>query len=182
MKRNVKYTKELLEPLVKESISVAQVIRKLGLREAGGTHTHLSSKFKKYSLNTSHFLGRAANCGKNHKGSKKKKWQEILIKRKGNRRQKAYQLRRALIESGREYICECCGQKPEWNGKELRLQVDHKNGDWLDDQPDNLGFLCPNCHTQTDGFSGSKGYSELTSTANYAKGLRERRKKTGRVA
>lgn len=162
MRKNIKYTRELLEPLVKESTSIAQVLRKLGLREAGGTHSHISRKLKSYKLDTSHFLGQAANCGPNKRGGpKKKEWQEVLVERKEGTREKSFRLRRALIESGREYICEC-GQGPEWNNKELRLQVDHKNGNWIDDRQNNLRFLCPNCHTQTDGYNGSKGYSEIT--------------------
>lgn len=173
MRKQIKYTRELLEPLVKESTSIAQVIRKLGLKEAGGTHSHISRKLKKYELDTSHFLGQASNCGKNHTGGpEKKEWQEVLVERK-ERREKSLVLRRALIESGRKYICEECNQEPEWNGKELRLQVDHKNSDWLDNRPNNLRFLCPNCHTQTIGYNGSKGFAELTSTAKYN---RERRK------
>jgi 5-methylcytosine-specific restriction endonuclease McrA len=52
------------------------------------------------------------------------------------------------------YECAMCGNKGEWQGKELRLQVDHKNGDHNDNQLHNLRFLCPNCHAQTDTFGG----------------------------
>lgn len=175
-----KYTRELLEPLVKESISVAQVLRKLGLKEAGGTHSHISKTIKQYELDTSHFLGQASNCGETHKGGpEKKEWHEVLIERQIGRRQAAVRLRKALIESGREYKCEECKQLPWWNEKELRLQVDHKNGNWLDDRPDNVRFLCSNCHSQTKGFSGSKGYAEIATTAQYSSmwGRRMREKK-----
>lgn len=169
-----KYTRELLEPLVKESTSIAQVLRKLGLKPAGGSHSHISKKIKEYRLDDSHFLGQAANCGKNHKcGNKRKQWQDILVERTEGNREKSFRLRRALIESGREYKCEECGQLPEWNGKELRLQVDHKNGNWLDDRPNNIRFLCPHCHTQTEGFCGSKGYAELTTVAKYCRSTRK---------
>ena len=174
-----KYTKALLKPLVEESISIAQVLRKLGLKEAGGSHTHISRKIKEFGLDTSHFLGRAANCGKNHRGGPKKKtWQEILIKRTHGKRQHSFRLRRALIESGREYKCTC-GLEGEWNGKPIMLQVDHKNKDWLDDRKENLEFNCPNCHSQTDGWCGSKGWAEITTIA---KQQRERRKKQAEVA
>ncbi len=66
--------------------------------------------------------------------------------RKGN-------LREMLIKSGREYFCEECGQSPRFNGKKLVLQVDHKNGISHDHRLENLRFLCPNCHTQTDTYS-----------------------------
>ena len=35
-----------------------------------------------------------------------------------------------------------------WNGKELKLELDHINGVSGDNRPENLRFLCPNCHSQ----------------------------------
>jgi hypothetical protein len=49
----MKYTRELLQEVVKESYSVAQVLRKLGLRQAGGTHSHLSRRIKAFGIDTS---------------------------------------------------------------------------------------------------------------------------------
>jgi len=150
-----KYTKALLEELTKESISVAQVLRKLGLKESGGNHTHIKSRIKLYGIDTSHFLGQKANKALRHSGSfKKKSHEQILVKRESGKRQQAYMLRRALVEFGRRYVCEICGQLPNWFGIALTLQIDHRNGDWLDDRPTNLRFLCPNCHSQTKNFNG----------------------------
>lgn len=156
MRKYRKYTRELLEPLVKESTSIAQVIRKLGLKEAGGTHSHISKRIKEYDLDVSHFLGQAANCGKNHKCGTRKSWQEVLVERKEGTREKPFRLRRALIESGRKYKCEWCDQDHRWNGRELVIQIDHKDGNWLNDKPNNLQFLCPNCHSQTEDFCRKK--------------------------
>ena len=52
------------------------------------------------------------------------------------------------------HVCEICGQGAEWNGKFLRLQIDHKNGLIEDNRWENLRKVCPNCHTQTETFTG----------------------------
>ena len=77
----IKYTKEILEPIVKESISVAEVIRKLGLREAGGTHCHVTRKIEQFNIDKSHFLGQRANLGKKIGAIKKLKWQWKTVER-----------------------------------------------------------------------------------------------------
>jgi Zn finger protein HypA/HybF involved in hydrogenase expression len=120
-------------------------------------------------------LGQAANQGKNHKGGQKKTWEQILILRQDNKREYAYRLRRGLIESGREYKCENpgCLIQDNWLGNTITLHVDHKNGNWRDNRSENIRFLCPNCHSQTDNYGNSKGYTDRTSSS---KGQRERRK------
>lgn len=63
---------------------------------------------------------------------------------------------RALIlrENLLEYKCCICGQEPFHCGKALTLQLDHLNGVFTDNRLANLRFLCPNCHTQTETFTG----------------------------
>lgn len=175
---NVKYTKTMLEDAVKKSICVADVLRNLNIRQTGGSHTHISKKLRDCEIDTSHFVGKTLARGR-HVNPTKRSWKEILILRMDGRRQQAVVLRRALIESGRKYVCEECGQLPIWNGKELRLQINHKSGNWLDDRQNNLQFLCPHCHTQTEGYSGSKGMCDLIDSN---RGQRLRRKlKNGNV-
>lgn len=53
-----------------------------------------------------------------------------------------------------EYKCKICGNLGNYNRKPLVLQLDHINGICNDNRLDNLRFLCPNCHSQTDTFTG----------------------------
>ncbi len=50
-----KYTAEVLAPLVRESRSLSEVIRKLGLEPNGGNHRHISRCVRVANLDTSHF-------------------------------------------------------------------------------------------------------------------------------
>lgn len=163
MNKSTKYTKERLAPIIAESKSLAEVMKKLGIKWSGGQQQNIKRWIRIYELDISHFLGQRINLGS--RSPLKKKWQDILIKMPdNNRRQVAFILRRALIESGREYKCIKCQNDGYWCGKELRLQINHKDGNWLNNTPENLEFICPNCHSQTTGWSGNKGKTGLTTT------------------
>lgn len=140
-----KYIKEELEVIVLRSITVSDVMRKLGMKINGGSHKYLSNVIKKYNIDTKHFLGRASTKGRSFY---KKPWNQVLVYNTKNKREAAYLLRRALIESGREYKCCHCGLKDIWNSKKIILEVHHKNNNCLDNNKENLEFLCPNCHSQ----------------------------------
>lgn len=51
-----------------------------------------------------------------------------------------------------EEKCQLCPVELEWNGLPLSLQLDHKNGRPDDERLENLRYLCPNCHSQTETF------------------------------
>ena len=154
-----KYTEEILRRAVSESTSVAGVLRFLGLNQAGGTHAHISRMIKLFELDTSHFA-------RHHNGSARRRLtpQQIMVRIPyGAKRTKPPLLRRALIESGRPYRCELCRNTGSWRDAPLRLEVDHIDGDYHNNSPTNLRFLCPNCHTQTDNFAGrSRGQYSST--------------------
>ena len=145
-----KYTRELLQDAVDQSTSVAGVLRHLGLNQAGGTHAHISRTIKAMELDTTHFV-------RSRNGSHRRRLtaDDILVRvPRGSKRTKPPLLRRALADIGRPYVCETCGNDGQWQGQPLRLEVDHVDGDYRNNQSTNLRYLCPNCHTQTDNFSG----------------------------
>jgi hypothetical protein len=77
--------------------------------------------------------------------------EELLVcGRKTSRRH----LKMRLVDAGlKENACEICGLT-EWRGGPLAVQLHHRNGDGLDNRLENLEFLCPNCHSQTENWAG----------------------------
>lgn len=149
---SVKYTKEILEEAVKNSISVMEVMRRIGIKKfTGGSHAHISNRIKYYEIDTSHFLGQSSTRGKI-----KKDLDDYFQINTEKIRIKGEVLRKKLIEKKIPYICNECGQNDEWNKKLLVLQVDHINGCFWDNRLENLQFLCPNCHTQTETYGRRK--------------------------
>ena len=148
MPRHTKYTKEILISAVENSTSFAGVLRYLGRPQAGGTQAHIAKQIRLFEIDTSHFKGKAWNKGRTD--LKKKSASEILIQLpEGSSRTGRAQLYRAMIESGKEYLCKC-GLGPEWQGQKLTLEINHIDGNWLNNSKDNLEFLCPNCHSQEE--------------------------------
>lgn len=55
-----------------------------------------------------------------------------------------------------EYKCAICANYGEHLNNPLTLQMDHINGINNDHRIENLRWLCPNCHSQTDTYSNKK--------------------------
>lgn len=67
------------------------------------------------------------------------------------------------------YLCEGCDNKGEWMGQPLTLHLDHRDGDCSNHELENLRFLCPNCHSQTETYAGrntGRQREKRTSTEN----------------
>jgi len=146
-----KYTEQMLSEAVAASFSIADVLRCLALAQAGGTHAHISRTIKKLGIDTSHFQPHRKN------GSARRRLTPDLILVRtapGSGRTKPPLLRRAMLAVGIPYRCAECGITDTWQGRPIRLHVDHIDGDYHNNLVANLRFLCPNCHSQTANFAG----------------------------
>lgn len=80
---------------------------------------------------------------------------ELLVR---GRRTSRGHLKTRLVGAGlKQNKCEECGIS-EWLGEPLSMHLHHKNGDGADNRLQNLAFLCPNCHSQTDTYGGRNGH------------------------
>jgi transposase-like protein/Zn finger protein HypA/HybF involved in hydrogenase expression len=148
-----KITKEELEKIVKESLSISDVCRSLNIVANGGNYKTIHSKLKLWNINVSHFTGQAWNVGKRFKPfCKTIPLSEILIE--NSTYTNNHSLKKKLIKEGvKKNECENC-QLTEWMGKPLSIQLRHNNGNNTDNRIENLTMLCPNCHSQTETYAG----------------------------
>lgn len=51
-----------------------------------------------------------------------------------------------LLDRG--HICESCNNST-WLGMPINLELDHSDGNYKNNSPDNLKLLCPTCHSYT---------------------------------
>jgi len=80
---------------------------------------------------------------------------DLLVK---GRRTNRSHLKQRLLDAGlKENRCEQCGIST-WRGLPLNAQLHHNNGDGTDNRIENIEFLCPNCHSQTDTYGGRNGH------------------------
>lgn len=138
-------------PIVKDSRSYSQALRKLGVNEyAGGNQKQLKKYINKYDLSTKHFDHLPSKKMRNANRTKIP-LDEILVEKSTYH---SGRLKKRLIRKGllTEKCYEC--EITEWNGKPLTIQLDHINGVNNDHRLENLRMLCPNCHSQTPTFVG----------------------------
>ncbi|HET7736720.1 MAG TPA: HNH endonuclease signature motif containing protein [Nocardioidaceae bacterium] len=142
-----------MEEAVAASTSYAGVLRYLGLRQAGGTHAHISRTIKKMEIDTTHFRRYIPPVGVSTP-PRRTAATILRIMPPGSKRERPELLTRALLEIDVPYQCATCGLGGFWQGAPLTLDVDHIDGEYLNNRAENLRFLCPNCHRQTPNFAG----------------------------
>lgn len=132
------------------STSIAEALRQLGLRSAGGNHSAFLQACVRLDLKPPQFDRRKAVAAI----ATTRRTPEAAVFCKNSTYLNRDRIKRRLLKSGVPNVCAECGLSPSWNGRPLVLQLDHKNGIFNDNRRSNLRLLCPNCHTQTPGYAG----------------------------
>lgn len=155
------YTKEHFEKVVKQSNSIAEVIRLLGLTSHNNRQT-VQKYIQLYGIVTNHFESQAER-NKRIVHSNKIELIDILVE---GSTYKTSHLKERLYNDGlKDRCCELCGQGEIWNGKRMSLILDHINGVNNDNRLENLRIVCPNCNATLDTHCG-KNKRVSTDTEN----------------
>ena len=135
--------------IVKNACSYSDCLRALGLNTNGGSSTDvLKRRIKELNCDISHFEQKQKKISTNVKYS----LDEILVENSSYANISSLK-KRLIKEEVLEYKCAICGIST-WNDLPLTLQLDHINGINNDHRLENIRFLCPNCHSQTETYAG----------------------------
>lgn len=142
-----KYSKEILEKIVKESYSFADVCRYYNLGLTAGNYETIQNKIRDYRLDTNHFK-------RNSSSDIKIIYTLESIFCKDTTYTQTSKLKDKLLKNNlKEYKCECCNNI-EWMEKPIPLETHHIDGIKNNNELSNLQLLCPNCHAFTDNYKG----------------------------
>jgi len=145
--------KEKLQNLLDSSSSICEVLRYFNLSPVSGNHRTLNKRIEEDNLSILKL-----NLNRKEKYSKQGllnsfNLEDILIE--NSKYLYTNNLKKKLLKNNLlNNICYICNQIPIWNNKKLSLQLDHINGINNDNRIENLRILCPNCHSQTETYSG----------------------------
>ncbi|MGE4427092.1 MAG: hypothetical protein AB7G37_11625 [Solirubrobacteraceae bacterium] len=143
-----------LREAVATSATLTEVLRKLGLRAAGGNHRSIRSWIDRLEISTAHFT-RAAPPRR-----PATPLGEILVPgslyRRGTLKERLY------AEGLKTRTCEMCGQGELWRGRRMSLILDHVNGVHDDNRLENLRIVCPNCAATLETHCGRNRPDRLT--------------------
>lgn len=138
---------EEFKNLIILSSSYYDFLRKLKMSHGRHSYDLIKQRCEKLNVSTSHF------CIK-FEPNKAIELNSVLIEN-STYTNNSRLAKRLVKENLLKYECSICKNQGIWNNKSLTLQLDHINGNHKDNRIENLRFLCPNCHTQTDTY-GSK--------------------------
>lgn len=149
------YSDDQVVAAAKQVRSIAGLLKKLGLKPAGGNYANMKKTLQRLDVDTSHFTGQGWNKEKQLKDwsqySRVSSFKPHLIKERGHK-------------------CELC-KLSEWIEEPIALEVHHIDGDRTHNELSNLQLLCPNCHATTHNWRGrkNKNCSDSDSNRDYSR-------------
>jgi Zn finger protein HypA/HybF involved in hydrogenase expression len=146
-----KWDFDKIKSLIFTSNSKSEVLEKMGLTINAGNFRTLKRYFNLYNVDNDLYKETPKRFS-----SKNIKYSDSQIFCENSQYNSAHLKNRVLKSNLLEYKCVCCGNEGVWNNEKLILQIDHVNGINNDNRIENLRFMCPNCHSQTDTFSRRK--------------------------
>lgn len=140
--RNIfsEYTDEELKDIISQCSNIAHILLTLKLNRI--YHYKIKDFIDKHKLSTGHFKLVQKN-------------QYHYTPSNGKTIRSHTNFKASLLRDGKLINkCAICKIEPFWNNKPLSLHLDHINGDHHNNDLTNLRLLCPNCHSQTDTYTG----------------------------
>lgn len=145
---------EQIKEVVSNSFSSSEACEKLGMAGKSGSVTRFRKFLDDNKIDYSHWTGQLWSKGKtclDDDRLRNNKDNSLIFTEKSNA--SSHYVRSLLLKHKiKEYKCEQCDITNNWNNKPINLQMDHINGDRKDHRLENLRWLCPNCHSQTETF------------------------------
>ena len=156
MKILSKFTKDEIEKMLNNADSFKDFLEKIGCKSfQSHVYRRIQKELKELNINYSKENFNYNNRVIARKKTAKSNDETFIVGEKFRTRIKVRIIDDKLIP----YICDFCKNEGSWNNKKLILSLDHINGINTDNRLENLRFLCPNCHSQTDTFCG-KNFKE----------------------
>lgn len=148
-----RYTEQEARTAVACSFSYSEVLRRLGMRPAGGNHATLRRYVDEvWRIPTDHFDPHRAS--RQHAARIPRPLDEVLVEHSTYSRST---LKQRLFDEGlKDRRCEQCGQGEMWRGRRMALILDHINGVGDDHRLENLQIVCPNCAATLDTHCGKQ--------------------------
>jgi hypothetical protein len=176
-------TREAVRALHAKGLSRSQIAARLGVNKStvtfhiGRLHLPVDDRFgRRYdwaAIRTAYDSGLSARQCRERFGFSRDAWDKAVKRGAIVLRPRAMPLEKLLVlgrRTSRNHLktrlvrsrlkqnrCEQCGII-EWKGKPLNMALHHVNGDGTDNRLENLRFLCPNCHSQTENYGGRNGH------------------------